>query len=138
LQQVRTLVGKRKREWETRTRKYKKWKQDQYGMVTDMLYASRRTAEGAEMHKPTEMDRVSDHVLISISMMGMPLIRAEMRNVFQRPIFKLHNLDAQKDNLQSVIATLLKEARLKKDGLAWLSDQISVWMEMNMEKTRPF
>jgi len=40
--------------------------------------------------------------------------------------------------LQNVIATLLKEARLKNDGLAWLSDQISVWMEINLEKTRPF
>jgi len=61
-----------------------------------------------------------------------------MRNVFQRPIFKLDNLDAQKDNLQNMVKTLLKEAKLKEDGLAWLPDQISVWMEMNLEKTGTF
>jgi len=85
---------------------------------------------GGKMYKLTEIDWVSEHELIRMNMMGMPLIRAEMRNVFQRPIFKLDNLDAQKDSLQSMVQTLLKEARLKEDGLAWL--------EMNLEKTGTF
>jgi len=87
------------------------------------------------MFKPTEMDWLSDHALSSISMMGLPLIRVEMRNVYQRPIFRLNKLATQKDDLQNLLRTLMKEARLKKDGLTWLSDQISVWMEANLDKT---
>jgi len=85
--------------------------------------------------RPAEMDWASDHAMLGITIMDMPLIRAEMRNVYQRSIFKLDGLVGRKDDLQRELTDLFEQAKHKKDGMAWVSDKITVWMEMNLSRT---
>jgi len=85
-----------------------------------------------QVHMQTEVSQQSvvewstDHALLSVTLMNMPLIRVKMRNIYQRPIFKLDKLGGLKTDLQFQLTNWLRQAELKPDGLAWLSDQIGL------------
>ena len=49
--EVLASVGKRKAEWGAEMRKYKRWKEDPYGMLTKDLYASKRQQDGSRRLK---------------------------------------------------------------------------------------
>jgi len=80
--------------------------------------------------RPAEMDWASDHAMLGITIMDMPLIRAEMRNAYQRSIFKLDGLVGRKDDLQKELIELFEQAKHKKDGLAWVAGSECEYVEM--------
>jgi len=97
-----------------------------------------------QVHMQTEVSHQSvvewstDHALLSVTLMNMPLIRVKMRNIYQRPIFKLDKLGGLKADLQFQLTSWFRQAELKLDGLAWLSDQIGLWMAEHLGRTGTF
>jgi len=47
----------------------------------------------------------------------------------------MDDLAGWNDDLQRELTGLFEQAKHKKDGLAWVSDKSSVWMEMNLSKS---